>query len=238
MEHLDGVPLNQVLRTMQRLPEGKGLDILIQVCEGLAYAHGQGIIHHDIKPANLFIQPENRVKIVDFGLACAPGTTDSDWSGTVDYMSPEQIEGDPVDERTDIYSVGITAFEMLTGKTPFAGENIAGTLESHLEEDLPDPKDFVPDLSEEFCRVIARAARRDPEERYQDVCQMLADLKPLSEKMGLNSRTRLEEKGKMMTLFLFYRDEHQLDLNRLVEDFSKEVKAMGAVLRAADFKDV
>jgi len=238
MEHLEGMPLHHMLQSMHRLPLPGALDILMQISSGLSYAHEEGIIHHDIKPANIFIQPDKRVKIVDFGLACAPGTADSGWSGTIQYMSPEQMEGDPVDERTDIYSLGITAYEMLTGKTPFEGDSILRVLESRMDQEIPDPKRITPDLPDELCSFLFRATRREPEKRYQNVQEVYQALRHIADKAGLLREGPPREKKKMMTLFLFYRDEQQLDLNRLVEDFSKDVKKMGAILRAADFKEI
>ena len=102
MEYLHGLPLDYILERMQKLPLPRVVDILLQVCAGLDYAHKHGIVHQDIKPPNLFVQPNDQVKIVDFGLACSPGDTDSGLRGTIFYAPPELIEGDTVDERTDI----------------------------------------------------------------------------------------------------------------------------------------
>lgn len=238
MEYLDGVSLKFILEKMPRLPLPRVLDILLQVCAGLSYAHQHSIIHQDIKPDNIFIQPDDRAKIVDFGLACIPGAIeDLGWPGSVFYTSPEQIEGDPVNESTDIYSLGITAYEMITGQRPFPEDNVAKVMNFHLNEDTPDPRTLIPDLPEELSNFLIRATRRDPAARYQSISQILHALKPLAEKMGLESRSQLRDQRKMMSLFLFYQDQHQLALNRLVEDFSNELKKIGAVVRAADFKD-
>lgn len=238
MEYLEGMPLDYILEKMPRLSLCKILNILLQVCAGLAYAHEQGIVHRDIKPANIWIQPDGRVKIVDFGLACPPGTEVGLFEGTIFYMSPEQIEGESVDERTDIYSLGIMAYEMVTGQRPFPGDDLAKVMDLHLHEDIPNPRTLIPDLPDELYNLIIRATRRDPAARYQNIWQILNDLRPLAEKTGVKTQLQLREQRKMMSLFLFYQDEHQLVLNRLVENFSNELKKIGAVLRAADFKDV
>ena len=238
MEYLDGVSLKFILEKMPRLPLPRVLDILLQVCAGLSYAHQHSIIHQDIKPDNIFIQPDDRAKIVDFGLACIPGAIeDLGWPGSVFYTSPEQIEGDPVNESTDIYSLGIAAYEMITGQRPFPEDNVAKVMNFHLNEDTPDPRTLIPDLPEELSNFLISATRREPAARYQSISQILHALKPLAEKMGLESRSQQREQRKMMSLFLFYQDQHQLALNRLVEDFSNELKKIGAVVRAADFKD-
>jgi len=238
MEYLEGAPLDHILDKIQRLPLSGVLDILFQTCTGLAYAHSQGIVHQDIKPDNIFIQPDNRVKIVDFGLACKPGTSHSSMTGTFFYMSPEQIEGDPIDERTDIYSLGITAYEMITGQRPFPEHSIAEALILRLREEIPDPRELVPDLPDELATCILRATRIEPDERYGNISQILHDLEPLAQQMGLMGQAKIREQRKMMSLFLFYQDEHQLMLNQLVEDFSNALKKMGAILRVADFKDI
>ena len=238
-EYLEGVPLDSVLEKMPRLPFPRVLDILLQVCGGLEYAHGQGVVHQDIKPANIFLQYNNQAKILDFGLACPPGTIEcAMMPGTVFYMSPEQIEGERIDERTDIYSLGLTAFEMITGQRPFAEDDVNKVLDLHVNEDVPDPRTLAPDLPEEVSNFIIRATRRRPAARYKSITQALHDLESLAKKMGVERPSRLREQRKMMSLFLFYEDQHQLVLKRLVEDFSHELNQIGAEVRAAEFKDV
>lgn len=238
MEYLEGMPLDYILEKMPRPPLRKMLDILLQVCTGIAYAHEQGVVHRDIKPANIWIQPDGRVKIVDFGLACPPGTEVGLFEGTIFYMSPEQIDGDFVDERTDIYSLGIMAYKMITGQRPFLDDNFANVMKWHLHEDVPDPRTLIPDLPDELYNFLMRATRKDPAERYKNMWEILNDLRPLAEKMGVKTLPQPGKHRKMMSLFLFYRDEHQLVLNQLVENFSNELKKIETVLRVADFKDV
>ena len=238
MEYLEGTSLEYILEKMPRLPLPRILDILLQVCSGLAYAHERGIVHQDIKPANIFIQTNGQARILDFGLACSPGTIDFCLPGTVYYMSPEQIQGEIIDERTDIYSLGIMAYEMITGQRPYPEDNLAKLMDLHVNKDIPDPTILVPDLPKELLYFIRRATQRDPSARFKTVWEILRDLQPYADKMGINRQSDLGERRKMMSLFLFYQDGQQLILNRLVEDFSKELKTIGAVLRAADFKDV
>jgi serine/threonine protein kinase len=238
MEYLEGVTLEYILDKMPGMDLSKILSVILQVCDGLGYAHAQGIIHQDVKPGNIFIQPGDRVKIVDFGLACPSGTVDFCFPGTVFYMSPEQIEGDPLDERTDIYSLGITAYEMITGRRPYPENDLVKLMHMHVNEDVPDPRTIIPDLPEELYRFLAGSTERAASARYKSVGEIVRELQPLADRLGVKREPHLDEQRKMMSLFLFYQDEHQLMLNRLVEDFSNELKKIGAVLRAADFKDV
>jgi serine/threonine protein kinase len=237
-EYLEGVPLDSILGKMPRLPLARVLDILLQVCAGLEYAHKQGIVHQDIKPANIFIQWDNRVKILDFGLACPPGTIDCEIPGTVFYMSPEQVEGERIDERTDVYSLGLTAFELTTGQRPFPEDDLMKVMHLHVNEDVPDPRSLIPDLPDEMCNFIKHATQRDPAARYKSISEVIDDLELLAKKMGIEVQPQLKEQRKMISLSLFYQDHHELALKQLVEDFGRELNLIGAELRAAEFKDV
>ncbi len=238
MEYLAGVPLEHVLEKMPRLPLPMVLDILLQVCAGLAYAHEQGLVHRDVKPGNIFVQPDDRVKIVDFGLACPTGSEAGLFEGTILYMSPEQIEGEFVDERTDIYSLGIMAYEMITGQRPFPKDDFAKVMNWHLREDIPDPRTLVPGLPDELRSFLIRATRKDPGARYKNIWQIVGELGPLAERVGAKHRPPQREQWKMMDLFLFYQDGHQLTLNRLLEDFTTQLTKMGIRLKVADLKDI
>ena len=185
MEFLEGFSLKYLLINKPRPPLPDILDIILQVCSGLEYAHKQGIIHQDIKPANIFMQPDGQAKIVDFGLACPHGNIDFDMPGTPFYMSPEQIQGEPVDERTDIYSLGIMVYELVTGKRPFPEDKLGKLLDLHVKEDAPDPHILVPDLSEELRSVIMNSLRKNPSERFNNVSAVINELRPLAEKLGL-----------------------------------------------------
>jgi serine/threonine protein kinase len=238
MEYLEGVPLDYVLDKMPRLPVTKILDVLLQVCNGLSYAHDQGIIHQDIKPANLFIQSDGRARIVDFGLSCPRGTIDCSLPGTVYYMSPEQILGESVDERTDIYSLGILAYEMISGQRPYPEDNLVDLMKLHVCEDVPDPRILVPDLPDELHYFIRRATQRDPVARFNSTWEIIRDLQPLADKIGLEREPKPGQTRKMMSLFLFYQEEQQLILNRLVENFNSEVDKIGAELKVTSVDEV
>jgi serine/threonine-protein kinase len=180
MEYLEGISLDHLLETTPQLPLSRALRILLQVCKGLIYAHGQGIVHQDVKPANILVQPDDRVKIVDFGLASPTGSADPCMPGTLHYMSPEQIKGESIDGRTDVYALGLTAFELFTGQQAFCEEEITNMIDAHLYEDVPDPTTLVPHLPNELGNFVVRATRRDLSTRYDSISEALHDLEPLA----------------------------------------------------------
>jgi len=153
-------------------------------------------------------------------------------------MSPEQLEGEAVDQRTDIYALGITAYEMLMGKRPFPEDDLIALEEMHLAEEIPDPAEEFPDLPEALRRFIIKACRRDPLERYQNMDQAQDDLKSLAMEYGLIKKQLPLEKRKMTPLFLFYNERDQLALNRLLEEFSAKANELGINLKAADILNV
>lgn len=235
MEHLEGVTLRHILKKKLRLPFPRALQILIQVCSGLNYAHGQGIVHQDVKPGNIFIEKNDRVKIVDFGLASPIGGCSNELPGTVFYMAPEQIEGEPVDPRTDIYSLGITAYEMVTGRRPFP-DDVCEVLKAHITEPMPNPRMLNPDLPEAFCGFIARATQKEPSLRYDNLGQVLEDLNSIAQRTTPFEFTEpTRSRKRMMSLLMFYEESHQLGLNQLMKTFGEQVKELGIELKIADF---
>jgi len=238
MEYLEGFSLEYMLENMPKLSVPNALDIILQICAGLDYAHRHGIIHQDIKPANIFIHDDGLVKIVDFGLACPPGNIDFDLPGTVFYMAPEQIRSEPVDERTDVYSLGITAYEMLIGRRPFPEDELSMVMDFHLNEDVPDPGIADPDLPAEIVSFLSGSIRRNPDERLQNVAAVMDLLQPLAERTGVTCSPKLAKKGKMMGLFVFYQEEDQLALKRLIDKFSTEIAETGALLRITQVDDI
>lgn len=237
MEYLSGQSLKDMLDRMRRLPFARAMNVLIQVGEGLEYAHQEGIVHRDVKPDNIFVTDRNRVKIVDFGLARPVGTGDVlDLVGTPYYMAPEQIDGDPVDERTDIYSLGITAFEISTGFRPFSGADVGKILIAHQEKPLPDPRSLKPDLPASFNDFLQKATQKDPSKRHQNMGQVLADLKLMAEESFPSQSVEGNAGLENMVLHLSYHDVDQLELARLVEDFGEQLKELGVELSIASFQ--
>lgn len=237
MEYLDGVTLKHILGNRLPMHVPDMLRILFQMCAGLDYAHAKGLVHQDVKPGNVFVQAGDRVKIVDFGLASPVGGCSDDLPGTVFYMAPEQIEGDPVDVRTDIYSLGITAYEMATGQRPFP-DDVCEVLRAHITQPPPDPRSINPELPEGFSRFIKRATRKNPDKRYQTIEQALQDLMPLAEQTSTVERPEPNKRRRMMSLFLFYENEQQAELTRVLKSLSEELKLIGAEVRLAEFDDV
>jgi serine/threonine protein kinase len=180
MEYLRGDSLKYMIDHLRAIPPKLAANFLFQICSALAYAHQHGIVHRDINPSNIIVQPNDHVKILDFGLACPAGTEDFSNTGTVYYMAPEQIDGGPVDQRTDIYALGITAYEMVTGRRPFPEDNAKALLDMHLTRDVTDPGHIIQDIPDELRGFILKSASCDPDQRYQDMDQAMAVLRPLA----------------------------------------------------------
>jgi CRP-like cAMP-binding protein len=238
MEYLEGTPLDALLEKVGPLPVNQVLELLYPIVQGLEYAHNKGLVHLDIKPANIFLPSNDPLKILDFGLACPPGTDTLCSLGTPHYVSPEQIEGEMVDGRADIYSLGITTFELLTGVRPYPEDDPSVLMESHLTREMPDPRNWVLDLPEGFCRFIRQATMKDPKDRFQTMEEVRAFLQQVSQDLGLPGPAGDRPERKMTSLFLFYREDHRLALNALLEEFSRKVKEAGIGLKAVEIKDI
>jgi serine/threonine-protein kinase len=183
MELLEGTDLRSRLMK-DTVPAMEAVEIARQVAEGLAYAHERGVVHRDIKPGNIMINKRGQVKIMDFGLArmrAADHKTSTGMVlGTPRYMSPEQISGLPVDQRSDIFSLGIVLYEMLTGTRLFSGEDMAQVTHQITEFEHVPPTRQVPGLPAMVDFVVARALKKDPAVRYQDARELAADLSTLA----------------------------------------------------------
>jgi serine/threonine protein kinase len=190
MELLRGDPLHVLLAREQRLPADLVVSLARGAARGLHAAHASGLVHCDVKPENLFAVEENRVltlKILDFDLAFVPGAeseADADGPvilrGTAKYMAPEQIVGDPVDARTDVYALGVVMFRLLTGHVPFDLELGTTLLRHQLGSPVPPPSWLDDRLDRRLDSVVVRATRKDPQNRYTDMAELLSDLDALS----------------------------------------------------------
>jgi serine/threonine protein kinase/Flp pilus assembly protein TadD len=182
MEYVEGKTLKVLIEgESESLSLKKVLDTAIQICEGLSAAHEKGIIHRDIKSDNVMLTPKGQIKIMDFGLAKIKGATKLTQAGstvgTAAYMSPEQAQGEDVDQRSDIFSFGVVLYEMLTTRLPFRGEHHAALVYSLINEDPQPIARFNDKVSQDLERIVFKALAKDREERYQHVDDMLADLR-------------------------------------------------------------
>jgi len=179
MEYLEGETLRKIM-SRGPVPVQEAVDILHQVLEALDYAHRMGVVHRDVKPENIFLTPGGTVKLTDFGIARLMDTpTMTDWGrviGTPGYMSPEQVKGEPVDHRTDIFACGVLLYEMLSGRKAFAATSLSGVLYKIVHEELPSLEDVDPSLAPHFDEVIRRATAKDPGLRYSSASEMASDL--------------------------------------------------------------
>jgi serine/threonine protein kinase len=180
MEYVEGETLRRKIMKGPLIPE-VALDMAAQIAEGLCEAHKKGIIHRDIKSANIIVTERGQAKIMDFGLAKLQGgrslTETRTTLGTVAYMSPEQARGEKVDHRTDIWSLGVVLYEMLTGGLPFKGDREASILYSVVHEEPKPLKEMKPGLPQEIEQIVSLALKKKPESRYSSALEMLEDLK-------------------------------------------------------------
>ncbi len=179
MELVDGITLKKYIEKKARLSVKEAVSIAIQACMGIEAAHNNHIIHRDIKPQNIIISKEGKVKVTDFGIAKAAtsNTITSNVMGSVHYTSPEQARGGYSDEKSDIYSMGITLFEMLTGRVPFNGDTTVAIAIKHIQEPMPSPRDFVPEIPVSVEQIVLKCTQKSPDRRYQTVGALIEDLK-------------------------------------------------------------
>ena len=179
MELVEGITLKEYIEKKARLSAKEAISIAIQVSMGIEAAHNNHIIHRDIKPQNIIISREGKVKVTDFGIARAAtsNTITSNVMGSVHYTSPEQARGGYSDAKSDIYSLGITMFEMLTGRVPFNGETTVSIAIKHIQEEMPSPRDFVPEVPASVEQIIFKCTQKSPDRRYENIGLVIADLK-------------------------------------------------------------
>ena len=179
MELVEGITLKKYIEKKARLSVKEAVSIAIQVSMGIEAAHNNHIIHRDIKPQNIIISKEGKVKVTDFGIAKAAtsNTITSNVMGSVHYTSPEQARGGYSDEKSDIYSLGITMFEMLTGRVPFNGETTVAIAIKHIQEELPSPREYVSEIPISVEQIVCKCCQKSPDRRYQSMSELITDLK-------------------------------------------------------------
>ncbi|MFJ7638648.1 Stk1 family PASTA domain-containing Ser/Thr kinase [Peribacillus sp. NPDC097225] len=190
MEYVDGFTLKQYIQKYYPIPVEKALDIMKQITAAISHAHHNGIIHRDIKPQNILIDKEGTVKITDFGIALALSATNITQTnavlGSVHYLSPEQARGGMANKKSDIYSLGIVMFEILTGRLPFSGESAVSIALKHLQSETPSPKRWNPDIPQSVENIILKATAKDSYYRYESVDSMEDDIRTSLDPERLN----------------------------------------------------
>ena len=171
MEYVDGELLRDRLRRERRLPIETAVALAIAIADALAYLHDHSVVHRDLKPENIMVSADGRVKLVDFGIALDTTLRKMTWAGlsqtvgTPDYMAPEQVKGKRGDARSDLYALGVILYEMLTGETPFQGDNVYAAMRAKLQDDPTPPRRLRPDISPALEEIILHALERDPRDR-------------------------------------------------------------------------
>src|SRR5215210_9323417 len=180
-EYIDGENLKELVVRKGRLDVREALEIAIEVARGLAFAHGRGIVHRDVKPQNVLLNGDGRAKVTDFGIARSldveHGVTQTGTVlGTSNYIAPEQASGQPVDPQTDVYSLGVVLYELLAGDVPFPGENFVAVAMKHVHEPSPNLLDVRPDVPLRVAAAVDRALEKDPEQRFPSMDAFAAEL--------------------------------------------------------------
>jgi len=193
MEYLDGRSLKELIVSRGPAPIKIAVEYARQILAAVGFAHRHGIVHRDIKPHNVLVGPEGRLKVTDFGIARSGASQMTEVGsiiGTAQYLSPEQARGAPVDQTSDLYSVGVVLFELLTGEVPFTGDTPLEIAMKHLSEVPKPPSELRPDVPHDLDLVVLRALAKDPSERYGTAEEMDADLERVLKGLRSGARPR------------------------------------------------
>ena len=189
MEYVDGETVGALIQKHGPMPPHHAIAIIAEVCQALEFSHDRGIVHRDIKPENVLISDDGEVKIADFGLVRAVAeagiTSTSVILGTAAYLSPEQVGTGEATPRSDVYSVGVLAYELLTGNTPFTGDTALTVAYQRMDRDVPPPSAAIAGVPRQFDELVARATSRDPNARFADAGELAAALDDVIDELGL-----------------------------------------------------
>jgi serine/threonine protein kinase len=207
MEWVDGKLLRQILTEKKKFPPERAIKIAVGIAEALDYIHKHGVVHRDLKPENIMVNPDDGVKLIDFGIAGQEGARRltfaklSQVMGTPEYISPEQVKGKRGDGRSDIYALGVMIYEMLTGEAPFQGPNPFAIMNDRLMNNPIPPREHDPAISAQLQEVIYRAIEREPRNRYATAHELAHDLTHLDE-VGVSERAEMHDWKRRRTPWL------------------------------------
>ncbi len=242
MEYLGGESLQDLLQRLRVIPPALAVSYVHQICEGLAYAHQKGIIHRDINPANVMVLPNDRIKILDFGLACHLGTEDEHIGGVLAYQAPELLEGEAADQRSDVYAVGVTAYELVTGQKPFDDEEIIEMFRLGIPRDIADSALSAANMVPELRAFILKACQHQRANRYQNIREAFTALQPAishynwKESESINDSEK-SDGGSLTTITVRYEPGQLAALKRLLSEFSIQTSKIGIDLKVQDLSD-
>ncbi len=232
MEYIEGKHLKQLIKKRGKLTVTEAVDIVLQITDGLSVAHDSYIIHRDIKPQNIMILENGLVKITDFGIAMAMNSTQltqtNSVMGSVHYLPPEQASGKGATLQSDIYSIGILFYELLTGKLPFKGENAVEIALKHLKEPLPSIRDEIPNIPQSVENIIIKATAKNPKNRYNDAREMHEDLKTCLDETRKNEekiKLKYQEISDDTKMIKQVKDDNKKNINNKIEEKDEEVIA-------------
>ena len=196
MEYVPGKNLRSFIKRSRHLEIGSAVSLAVQICEGMAAAHQLGVIHRDLKSSNIMIDNKDDIRIMDFGIARSLEskkiTGEGKTVGTPQYMSPEQVSGEELDQRSDIYSFGIILYEMLTGKVPFEGEDSFAVGYKHKHESPPHPHNLNLEIPNNLCHILEKCLEKNKEDRYQNAEEVISDLIKIGKKYPVSEKIRLK----------------------------------------------